>query len=125
VVAPLHTTLFSQANGSAQSMVLSPLTGSASNPASAVLTPGTQLVVDYGTTIAETVTVQSVGATSAGYTSVTVTLTGSLAHTHPAGAVVCQPIPSSLTLPAQVLASYPGSLDAGATLSASGPRVSY
>lgn len=125
VVASLHSTLQSQATSGSSAITLGALTGSASNTAATVLPVGTQLVVGYGTTVAETVTVLSVGATSPGYTSVTVTLTANLASTHAAGSVVCQPLPSGYTLPSQVASGFPSSLDTGATLSSTGPLVAY
>ena len=125
VVSSLHSTLQVQATAGASTITLGALTGSALNPAVAVLPAGTVFTVGYGTAAAEQVTVQSVGATVAGYTSVVITLTAALVSTHAAGLVVCQPLPSGYTLPALPAATFPASLDAGATLSAIGPRVTY
>ncbi len=125
LVASLHSTLQSQANSGSNTIVLGALTGSASNPAAAVLCAGTVLTVGYGTSVAENMTVQSVGSTSPGYTTVTVTLTGNLANTHASGAVVCQPLPSGYVLASQVAAGFPASMDSAATVSATGPRVGY
>lgn len=125
VVSSLHSTLQAQANAGSNTITLGALTGSALNPAAAVLPAGTVLTVGYGTAAAENATVKSVAVTTAGYTTVVVTLTANLASTHAAGLTVCQPVPGGYTMPASTLAAYPASLDAGATLSATGPRVTY
>lgn len=125
VVASLHSTLQAQANSGTNTITLGALTGASLNPAAAVLSPGTQLVVGYGTGSAETMTVQSVAATSPGYTSVAVTLTANLTNTHASGQTVCQPLPSGYQVPPAVSNTFPASLDAAATLSSTTPRVAY
>lgn len=125
VVASLHSTLQAQATAGTGTITLGALTGASLNPASAVLSPGTKIVVGYGTPSAETVTVQSVAATSPGYTSVVVTLTANLASTHAAGQTVCEPLPSGYQAPTAVANSFPGSLDSAATLSSTTPRIAY
>jgi hypothetical protein len=125
VISSLHSTLQAQSNSGTNTITLGALTGASLNPAAAVLTPGTVLTVGYGTTVAESATVQSVAATTAGYTTVVVTLTANLTNTHTSGQTVCQPLPGGYTLPALPLAGFPASLDAAATLSATGPRVTY
>lgn len=124
IVAPLHTTLASAATAGTNTVTLGPLPGSAGNTAASALPAGTVLTVGYGTAAAENVTVLSVGATTAGYTSVVVTLTANLASNHASGVTVCQPVPAGVVLPSTV--SYPTGLDAGATLaSTGGPRAAY
>lgn len=126
VVSSLHTTVHTAVSVGDTVITLDPLTGSALNPAAAVLPAGTVLTLSYGDPVhQENVTVRSVGATTAGYTSVAITLTAATAHSHAVGAVVCQPLPGGYTLPATTLAGYPASLDANATLSATSPRVPY
>jgi hypothetical protein len=125
VVASLHSTLQAGSGSGTNTITLGALTGSASNPAAAVLAAGTVLTVGYGTSVAENVTVKSVAATSPGYTSVVVTLTANLANTHVTGETVCQPLPNGYVLPSQVASGFPASLDAGATLTSTGPLVSY
>lgn len=125
IIASLHSTLQAQANAGTNTITLGPLTGASLNPARAVLPIGTVLTVGYGTAAAESATVLSVAATTAGYTTVVVTLTANLGSTHASGQTVCQPLPGGTTMPAPTLAGYPASLDAGATLSATGPRVTY
>lgn len=126
IIASLHTTVHTASSVGANVITVDPLTGSASNPAAAVLPPGTVLTLGYGDPVhQENVTVLSVAATTAGYTSVAITLTAPTVHSHAVGAVVCQPLPGGYTMPAPTLAGYPASLDAGATLSTTGPRVTY
>ena len=125
VVSSLHSSLQTQASAGQAVVTLGPLTGSSLNPAAAVLTPGTVLTVGQGTASAETGTVKSVATTIAGYTSVAVTLTANLASTHAAGSVVCQPLGAAYTLPPLPASTFPVSLDAGATLSSTGPRITY
>ncbi|MCC9307677.1 hypothetical protein LN042_11280 [Kitasatospora sp. RB6PN24] len=126
VPAPMHTTLALAATAGSNTITLSPLNGAASNPASAALPAGTVLTVGYGTATAEQVTVLSVAATSPGYTSVAVTLTGNLASNHAAGLVVCQPVPAGVTLPAATAAAYPTAFDALNTITTTtGPRAAY
>ncbi|MFJ9616703.1 hypothetical protein [Streptomyces noursei] len=69
------------------------------NPLSAQFASGQQLVLGQGTANAETVTVQSVGATSPGWTSATITLAAGVTKTHSANDVVCEPLPSGITDP--------------------------
>jgi hypothetical protein len=125
VAASLHTTVAVASTAGANVVTLGALTGSATNPASAVLVPGTQLTLGYGTANAETLTVQSVASTTAGYTSVAVTFTAGTAHNHAVNEVVCQPLPNNYAMPPAALAGFPASLDAGAKLSATGPRAAY
>jgi hypothetical protein len=125
VAAPLHTTMAVASTAGTTTVTLAALTGSASNPASSVLTPGTVLTLGYGTAAAEQLTVQSVAATTAGYSSVAVTFTSGTAHNHAVGDVVCQPLPSGYQLPTTTATGFPASLDSGATLSATGPRAAY
>ncbi|WP_329564657.1 hypothetical protein [Kitasatospora sp. NBC_01266] len=125
IAAALHTTLATAATAGTNTVTLAPLTGSANNPASAVLVPGTVLTLGYGTADAENLTVKSVAATTAGYTSVGVTFSTNTVNNHLVGETVCQPLPSGYQLPAATAAGFPASLDPGATLSTSGPRAAY
>jgi hypothetical protein len=126
VPAPMHVTLALAATASSNVITLSPLSGSASNPAAAALPAGTVLTVGYGTPAAEQVTVQAVAATSPGYTSVAVTLTSNLASNHVAGAVICQPLAAGVTLPPATAAAYPTAFDAlDAVTNTTGPRAAY
>jgi hypothetical protein len=122
IVASLHVLLTASASIGATSITVGALTGSATNTARAVLPVGTVLTVGYGTAAAENVTVAAVGSTTAGYTSVALTVTA-LTAAHSAGDLVCQPLPGSVVLPAGT--AYPTGLDAPATLTATSPRVAY
>jgi hypothetical protein len=125
VAAALHTTLVSPATAGTNTITVGPLNGSANNPASAALPPSTILLLGYGTATQELVFVQSVAATSPGYTSVVLTLLTNLGANHASGAVLCDQLPGSVALPPTVAAGYPASLDAPATLTATGPRAAY
>lgn len=125
ILASLHTTVAVASTAGTATVTLAALTGAANNPAAAVLVAGTQLTLSYGTANAETLTVKSVATTTAGYTSVAVTFTANTAFNHAAADTVCQPLPSGYQLPTATATAYPISLDAGATLSASGPRAAY
>ncbi|MEU2426891.1 hypothetical protein ABZ619_38765 [Streptomyces sp. NPDC007851] len=69
------------------------------NPLAAQLAAGQQLVLGFGTANAETLTVQSVSTTSAGWTSATVTFTTNTVNAHSANDVLCEPLPSGATSP--------------------------
>jgi hypothetical protein len=125
VAASLHTTVQVGVPSGQPTLTFAALTGAANNPAAAVLSPGTVLTVGYGTANAENLTVQSVGATVAGYSNVAVTFTTSTVNPHALGEVVCQPLPANYAMPPATLAGFPASLDAVATLSAAGPRAAY
>lgn len=90
----LHASLKNAVSGPTNSIVLKPLSDAATNPANATLYAGQQLTIDYGLSTQETVTIQSVGATSPGYTSVTLTLTGNTTQLHSAGANVSEVMPA-------------------------------
>lgn len=101
VFTSLHAALKNSASAGAGTIVLKPLSDSATNPAAANLTSGQQLVLDLGLGTQETVTIATGGvqATSPGYTSVTLTLTAALTQNHAANAVVCEPMPAGVTDP--------------------------
>lgn len=100
VNAALHTTLAAQANSGANTITLNALPDSATNPAAMSFCNGLQLTLDPANpALAETLTVQSVSATSPGYSTFTVTFTANLAHTHSVNAVVCEALPVGVTDP--------------------------
>ena len=99
VLSALHTTVRTAVSAGANAVVLNALPDSASNPASASFCSGLQLTLDPGTASAETLTVLSFSATTAGYTSFTVTFTANLAFNHAANAVVCEKLPTGTTNP--------------------------
>jgi hypothetical protein len=67
-------------------------------PAASQLAPGQKLVLGQNTANAETVTVASVGATSPGWTTATITLTAATTKPHAAGDVLCEPLPAGGSL---------------------------
>ncbi|MFI8535326.1 hypothetical protein ACIGMX_34415 [Streptomyces aquilus] len=69
------------------------------NPLRAQLAPGQQIVLGQNTANQETVTVSSVGATSPGWTTATVTLTAATTKAHTAGDSVCELLPAGTTDP--------------------------
>ncbi|WBP87037.1 hypothetical protein [Kitasatospora cathayae] len=96
--ASFHTALSVQASSGASSITIANGADN-TNPAAAQIGPGQQLVLEPGTANSETVTVQSVGATSAGWTTCVIALTANLTKTHAANSVVCEPLPSGVTDP--------------------------
>jgi hypothetical protein len=98
----LTTTLNAQANAGANTIKINGLPDSAINALASSLSPGTQLTIDPGTAIAETVTIAPGGipTTNPGYSAPTLTLTGTLAHTHAVGATVCEALPVGYSDPA-------------------------
>ncbi|MFI6117483.1 hypothetical protein [Kitasatospora sp. NPDC051164] len=96
--ASFHTTL----NGSPTSGVTSITINAGAdntNPAAAQIGAGQQLVLGLGTANQETVTVQSVSATTAGWTTAVITLTAATTKAHTNGDVVCEPLPAGTTDP--------------------------
>lgn len=69
------------------------------NPAAAQLGQGQQLVLGLGTANQETVTILSVGTTTAGWTTATITLQAATTKSHSNGDTVCEPLPSGVTSP--------------------------
>ncbi|MCX5239839.1 hypothetical protein OG824_32020 [Streptomyces prunicolor] len=69
------------------------------NPLAAQLAVGQQLVLGQNTANQETVTVQSVAATSAGWTTAVITLTAATTKSHTTGDTVCEPLPVGTTDP--------------------------
>jgi hypothetical protein len=67
------------------------------NPLAAQVGYGQQLVLGQGTANAETVTVLSVGATSPGWTTGTITLQAATTKSHSANDIVCEPLPTGVT----------------------------
>jgi hypothetical protein len=70
------------------------------NPLASQIPAGTQLVLGQGSANQETVTVLSVGATSPGWTSAVITLTGATTKAHTANDVICEALPAGTTNPA-------------------------
>lgn len=110
-------TLAADAAAGADRITIGPVSGDADIPAQYILAAGQQLVVGYGTAAAETITVASVTTVAPGYTTATVTLTGTLTAAHTAGETACEPLPSNVTLPPDP-ATYPTCFDGSAAFDA-------
>ncbi|MGW2861959.1 hypothetical protein [Streptomyces sp. NPDC001205] len=80
------------------------------NPLGAQLPAGTQIALGQNSANQETVTIASVGATSTGWTSAVINLTGATTKSHTAGDVICEVLPTGTTSPT--------TWDAAATLDA-------
>ncbi|MDI5965713.1 hypothetical protein [Streptantibioticus silvisoli] len=98
VFAAFHTTLATAASTGATTVTINAGQDS-TNPAAAQLAAGQQLVLGQGTANAETVAILSVGATTTGWTTATLTLTAATTKSHSAGDVVCEPLPAGVTDP--------------------------
>ena len=101
VLAALRTTLAAQAASGQATAKINALPDSAVNALASSLPQGYQLTFDPGTAIAETMTLAATGipATTPGYSTATLTFTSNFAHTHAAGAIVCEPLPAGYTDP--------------------------
>jgi hypothetical protein len=96
-----RTTLNTATSVGGASLILNAGGGADSaNPLAAQLPKGTQLVVGLGTANQETVTLLSVGSTVAGWSTGTVTLSGTLSKAHSAGVTVSEVLPTGVTDPA-------------------------
>lgn len=102
VLAALHTSLHAQAASGQNTATINALADSAVNPLAASLPQGYQLRFEPGTPRDETLTLLTPGgipATSPGYFTATLTFASSFQFTHPAGSVVCEPLPAGVTDP--------------------------
>lgn len=100
LLAALHGALKNSASSGQNQIVCNPLPDSATNAFGGSIPSGLQITLEPGTANAETLTVQSVSATSPGYASATVTFTANLAHTHAASSTWCEALPAGFTNPA-------------------------
>ncbi|NUR65146.1 MAG: hypothetical protein HOQ47_05245 [Streptomyces sp.] len=98
VFAAWHTTLATTVATGVTSITVNASQDN-TNPLAAQLAAGQQLVLGQNTTNQETVTVASVGATSSGWTTATITLTAATTKAHTAGDWVNEPLPSGVTDP--------------------------
>lgn len=97
--AAWHTTLKTTVASGVTSIVVN-ASADTTNPLGAQLGFGQQIVLGQGTANQETVTVSAVSATTAGWTSATLTLTAATTKGHTAGDVICEPLPAGITDPA-------------------------
>jgi len=101
LVAAWHSTLYAAKAAGTYGFPVGPMDGNNSLALGAEVYPGTQLVIDPGLSTQETLTVASVGATTAGsWTNGTITMTTASKYAHAAGAVITEPLPTGVTNPA-------------------------
>jgi hypothetical protein len=99
ILAALRTTLSAQAaSGQAQATIVG-LADRGVNPLAASLPSGYSLVFEPGTVRAEAMTIKTLPNTSPGYATATITFTTNFQFTHPAGSIVCEPLPTGYTDP--------------------------
>ncbi|MFE6489440.1 hypothetical protein ACFVGN_41825, partial [Streptomyces sp. NPDC057757] len=96
--ASFHTTLANSPSAGATTVTINAGADN-TNPAAAQLGGGQQLVLGLGTANQETVTIQSVGTTTTGWTTAVITLTAATTKSHVAGDTVCEPLPAGVTDP--------------------------
>ncbi|MGE7437940.1 hypothetical protein [Kitasatospora sp. NPDC001175] len=96
--ASFHTTLNTTIASGVSSIVIRNGADN-TNPAAAQLGYGQQLVLGLGTANQEMVTIQSVGTTTSGWTTATITLQAATTKSHTAGVTVCEPLPTGVTDP--------------------------
>jgi hypothetical protein len=75
--------------------------GDNQNSITAQISPGTNVVIEPGTANAETLTIDHMAATAPGWTFAVLVMTSSTTKAHPAGAVICEALPSGVTDPAK------------------------
>lgn len=98
-VAALHTTLSAQAASGQNQATINALPDAARNKLAQSMPQNQVLWFEPGTSRFEAVTVQTIPSTSLGYATATLTMAANLAFTHPAGSVVCEPLPTGVTDP--------------------------
>ncbi|MET7746734.1 hypothetical protein [Streptomyces sp. NPDC005385] len=96
--AAWHTTLATTVSSGVTSISVN-ASADNTNPLAAQLAVGQQLTLDPGGVNAENVTVSAVGATSSGWTTATLTLSGATTKAHTAGITVCEVLPAGYTDP--------------------------
>jgi hypothetical protein len=99
VFASWHTTLNAAVSVGASTITVN-ASADTTNTLATQLAPGQSLALSMGDSVhQETVTVQSVGATSPGWTTAVITLTTTTTHTHAIGDIVREPLPTGVTDP--------------------------
>jgi hypothetical protein len=96
--APWHTTLNTPASIGVTSIIVN-ASADNTNPLSAQLPAGTQLILGLGTANQETVTVAGISGTSSGWTTALVGLTVATTKAHSVGDIICEVLPSGVTDP--------------------------
>lgn len=108
-LALLHTTLHEAAPAGQPTVTIDALPTAAFSALAQNLPgggPGWQLVLGSGLATEETLTIDSVAATSPGWTSAAVTFTANLAHAHDPGEIVREPLGSASAASWQQLDAY-------------------
>ncbi|GAA3267679.1 hypothetical protein [Streptomyces lavendulae] len=98
IFAAWHTTLKTTVGSGVTSITVNPSQDN-TNPLATQLAAGTQIVLGQNSANQETVTVLSIGATSAGWTSAVITLTAATTKGHTAGDLINEVLPASATDP--------------------------
>lgn len=98
VFSSWHTTLNAGIAAGVTSIVVNASADNV-NPLATQLAAGDTIVLGQNTANQETATVSTVGATSSGWTTCTITLTAATTKAHTAADIVCQPLPSGVTDP--------------------------
>ncbi|BFP50033.1 hypothetical protein KCMC57_64010 (plasmid) [Kitasatospora sp. CMC57] len=96
VFAAFHTQLNATISSGVTSIVIKAGADN-QNPAAAQLPVNGQLILGLGTANQETVTIASVGTTTAGWTTATITLAAATTKAHTALDVVCELLPAGIT----------------------------
>lgn len=104
-------------------ITVGPIQGNSGIAAQCVIPPNYQMTLGYGTANQETVTVQSVQAVSAGYTSVQLTLTANTTKSHALNDVICDPKPGNAAIPP--VGTYPSCFDAVSLTGGSVPLIGF
>lgn len=107
VIGALSTTVALAASAGTNTVTVNALPDAKYNALVTAMPQSQVLWLSPGTAQFEAVTVAPTGipATYPGWTTAVLTLTGNLAHAHPVGDVVCEPLPGGFTSPSQVLAT--------------------
>jgi hypothetical protein len=98
VFAAWHTTLAAAPSVGATTITVN-ASQDTTNPLATQLAAGQQLVLGQNTANQETVTVQTVGTTSPGWTSAVITLVAATTKAHAIGDLVNEPLPAGVTDP--------------------------
>lgn len=96
ILAAWHTTLNTTVLSGVNTITINNSADN-TNKLAAQIYPGLQLMFSPGFSTQETLTVQSVGATSPGWTTATIVFTTNLAHGHISGETICEVLPAGVT----------------------------
>jgi hypothetical protein len=97
ILGALGTTLNAAATSGTNTITVNALPDAKTNPLGSNWNTNDVICLSPGSANFETVTILSVAATVPGYSTCQITLAANLAHSHPAGDTVCDPLPSGVT----------------------------